>query len=237
MCPVITGMQKVASAYTKTETKTKTAEENGRDFLQSSEVLFLDKKRAAAVLRPMGIYVPINILRNGYIGSISYSGRYVNINGVPFSAVIGERTAQRSARDATAITDREILAHTLGSAAQTQMERTLLARYRAHAEELRKLEGQITYNRNMLKAVENGNAKATQTEITRMRSRVNGYARLADREETMLRSLAKIEALQAVLARERTYIEQQGGSAVLFSYHQHTFLWISFSSLIYYVII
>ncbi len=144
---------------------------------------------------------------------------------------------QHSARDTTAITDREILAHTLDSAAQTQMERTLLARYRAHAEELRKLEGQITYNRNMLKAVENGNAKATQTEITRIRNRVNGYARLADREEAMLRSLAKKEALQAVLQRERTYIEQQGGNAVLFSYHQHTFSWISFSILIYYVII
>lgn len=128
-----------------------------------------------------------------------------------------------STRDTTAITDREILAHTLDSAAQTQMEQTLLARYRAHAEELRKLEGQITHNRNMLKAVENGNAKATQTEITRMRNRANGYARLADREETMLRSLAKKEALQAVLQRERGYIEQQGGNAVLFSYHQHTF--------------
>ncbi len=43
--------------------------------------------------------------------------------------------------------------------------------------------------------------------------------------------------MQAVLQRERGYIEQQGGNAVLFSYHQHTFSWISFSILIYYVII
>lgn len=42
-----------------------------------------------------------------------------------------------SARDTTAITDREILAHTLDSAAQMQAEKTLLERYRAHAEELR----------------------------------------------------------------------------------------------------
>lgn len=41
-----------------------------------------------------------------------------------------------SARDTTTITDREILAHTLDSAAQTQAEKTLLERYRAHAEEL-----------------------------------------------------------------------------------------------------
>lgn len=117
-----------------------------------------------------------------------------------------------SARDAAQITDREILAHTLDSAAQTQAEKTLLERYRAHAEELRKLEGQITYYRNRLKAVENGTAKMSETEKTQARNRINSYARLADREETMLRSLAKKEALQAVLERERSYIEEQGGS-------------------------
>lgn len=93
---VLTDMQKVASAYTKTETLNKTAEENGRDFLHSSDVLFLDKKRAAAVLRPMGIYAPMDILRSGYIGSISYSGRYVNTEGVPFSSVVRERGASYS---------------------------------------------------------------------------------------------------------------------------------------------
>lgn len=94
---VLTDMQKVASAYTKTGTLNKTAEENERDFLQSSDVLFLDKKRAAAVLRPMGIYAPMDILRNGYIGSISYSGRYVNTEGVPFSSVVRERGESYSA--------------------------------------------------------------------------------------------------------------------------------------------
>lgn len=127
------------------------------------------------------------------------------------SAAGGKRT-QRSARDTTAITDREILAHTLDSAAQTQAEKTLLERYRAHAEELRKLEGQITYYRNRLKAMENGTEKMSEAEKTQARNRINSYARLADREETMLRSLAKKDALQAVLKRERSYIEEQGGS-------------------------
>ena len=128
-----------------------------------------------------------------------------------YKAKHGGKT-QYSTRDTTAITDREILAHTLDSAAQTQAEKTLLERYRAHAEELRKLEGQITYYRNRLKAVENGTAKMSETEKTQARNRINSYARLADREETMLRSLAKKEALQAVLERERSYIEEQGGS-------------------------
>lgn len=89
----IDDMQKVTSAYTKTETLRKTAEENGRDFLLSSEVLFADKKRTASVLRPMGIYAPMELLRSGYVGSITYRGRKVNIEGVPFSSVLHEKEA------------------------------------------------------------------------------------------------------------------------------------------------
>lgn len=89
----IDDMQKVTSAYTKTETLRKTAEENGRDFLLSSEVLFADKKRTASVLRPMGIYAPMELLRSGYVGSITYQGRKVNIEGVPFSSVLHEKEA------------------------------------------------------------------------------------------------------------------------------------------------
>lgn len=74
----IDDMQKVTSAYTKTETLRKTAEENGRDFLLSSEVLFADKKRTASVLRPMGIYAPMELLRSGYVGSITCRGGKVH---------------------------------------------------------------------------------------------------------------------------------------------------------------
>lgn len=84
----ISGMQKVSSTYTKTGSRTQTAEEVGAAFLNSSEVLFLDKKRATPVLRRMGIYTPISILRNGYIGSIAYKGNKVNIQSVPFAEVV-----------------------------------------------------------------------------------------------------------------------------------------------------
>lgn len=33
----------------------------------------------------MGIYAPMELLRSGYVGSITYRGRKVNIDGVPFS--------------------------------------------------------------------------------------------------------------------------------------------------------
>ena len=85
---VITDMQKVASAYTKTESENMTAEEKGRQFLKTSDVLFADKKRTATVLRRMGIQAPIGLLRNGYIGSISYKDGFVKTQGVPFSSVV-----------------------------------------------------------------------------------------------------------------------------------------------------
>lgn len=53
--------------------------------IENGGVLFADKKRTASVLRPMGIYAPMELLRNGYVGSITYRGRKVNIDGVPFS--------------------------------------------------------------------------------------------------------------------------------------------------------
>ena len=84
----ITDMQKVASAYTKAEADGVTAEEHGRDFLQTSEFLFLDKKRAKSLLKTMGFYTPIELQRDGYIGSISYINQKVNIKGVPFSSVV-----------------------------------------------------------------------------------------------------------------------------------------------------
>ena len=107
----IDDMQKVTSAYTKTETLRKTAEENGRDFLLSSEVLFADKKRTASVLRPMGIYAPMELLRSGYVGSITYRGGKVNIEGVPFSSVFRENEAdgaQHSNRERDDVVSQEI---------------------------------------------------------------------------------------------------------------------------------
>lgn len=99
---VVDGMQKVTSAYTKTESQTATAEQVGRKFLMGSDVLFADKKRTAAVLRPMGILAPIDLLRNGYIGSISYKKGFVNIQGAPFSSVVkmdAEEKTKFSMRD------------------------------------------------------------------------------------------------------------------------------------------
>lgn len=88
---VLDDMQKVKSAYAKTDSKTKTAAERTLDFIKSSDVLFLDKKRATTILRRMGTGSPMNLLRSGYIGSIAYEDGFVKADGVPFSSIANER--------------------------------------------------------------------------------------------------------------------------------------------------
>ena len=79
---VIDDMQKVTSAYTKTN--------NPVDFVRSSHVLYMDnnKKRAASLLSSIGFQMPIEVQRVGSIGSISYIRDSVNISGEPFSKIV-----------------------------------------------------------------------------------------------------------------------------------------------------
>ncbi len=84
---VVDDLQKVNSAYTKTATKTKSAEENGMDFVTSSEILYADKNRTASLLRTIGFYMPIELQLSGSMGSIRYFGQNVNISGRKFSDV------------------------------------------------------------------------------------------------------------------------------------------------------
>ena len=79
---VIDDMQKVTSAYTK--------DNNPVDFIKESLVLYVDKKRTTKLLRTIGFQMPIELQLNGYIGSISYKGQNVNINGEEFSNIFTE---------------------------------------------------------------------------------------------------------------------------------------------------
>ena len=98
---VLSDMQKVTSAYTK--------DSNPMQYVQSSEVLFADKKRTIPLLRSLGFHMPSELQRSGSIGSISYKGRSVNLRGEKFSDVVrlddsGRLTAKLSpeTRDANA---------------------------------------------------------------------------------------------------------------------------------------
>ena len=91
-------MQKVASAYTK---------DNHPDrFVQNSFVLHADEKRTIPLLRGMGFKMPMSLLRNGSIGSISYEGKSVNLRGEKFSDVVSvETTAETAKRKFSASAD------------------------------------------------------------------------------------------------------------------------------------
>ena len=91
-------MQKVSSAYSKD-----VAPEN---FIKRSFILFADEKRTIPLLRGMGFKMPMSLLRNGSIGSISYEGKSVNLRGEKFSDVVSvETTAETAKRKFSASAD------------------------------------------------------------------------------------------------------------------------------------
>ena len=76
---VIQDMQKATSAYTK--------DNDPVGFVRNSEVLYTseNEKRTTALLRTLGFQMPSELQRYGSIGSISYHGQNVKIEGVPFT--------------------------------------------------------------------------------------------------------------------------------------------------------
>lgn len=88
---VISDMQKVTSAYTKTT--------NATSFVENSFILYADKKRTASLLRTIGFHMPIELLQSGYVGSVTYQGQNVNLYGEKFSDVFRKGTVLKSSRD------------------------------------------------------------------------------------------------------------------------------------------
>lgn len=88
----LSDMQKVDSAYTK--------KKNSFWFFRNSEVLHADEKRTIPLLRSIGFQMPIELQRNGSIGSISYKGRSVNISGEKFQNVFREQGMERDSASA-----------------------------------------------------------------------------------------------------------------------------------------
>lgn len=78
---VIQDMQKATSAYTKDNDPVR--------FVRNSEVLYTseNKKRTTALLRTLGFQMPSELQRYGSMGSISYHGQNVKMEGVPFTEI------------------------------------------------------------------------------------------------------------------------------------------------------
>ena len=78
---VVQDMQKATSAYTKDNDPVR--------FVRNSEVLYTseNKKRTTALLRTLGFQMPSELQRYGSMGSISYHGQNVKMEGVPFTGI------------------------------------------------------------------------------------------------------------------------------------------------------
>ena len=77
---LVNDMQKINSAYTRS---------NVANYLRRSEILYADEKRTIPLLRSAGLTIASQrLLRHGSMGSITYSGNDVNIEGVPFSDLV-----------------------------------------------------------------------------------------------------------------------------------------------------
>ena len=90
---VIQDMQKATSAYTKDNDPVR--------FVRNSEVLYTseNKKRTTALLRTLGFQMPSELQRYGSMGSISYHGQNVKMEGVPFTKIEPSGKAHMESED------------------------------------------------------------------------------------------------------------------------------------------
>lgn len=86
---VLNDMQKAVSAYSKTN-----GDKSIKHFFENSDILYAskNKKITANLLTRVGFYMPTDLLKSGYIGSITYENEKVNIKGVPFNEVFSYDT-------------------------------------------------------------------------------------------------------------------------------------------------
>lgn len=90
---VIDNLQKVVSAYAKNVDR---RWETAKAFLEQSEIMYADEKRATRLLNVMGFARPMALKQSGYMGNIIRSKKSVKLKGVPFSDVFEEKKMAHS---------------------------------------------------------------------------------------------------------------------------------------------
>ena len=81
-------MQKVNSAYTKTVDPV--------NFVLDSDILYADKNRTGSLLRSVGFTVPTVLLGSDSVGTITYVGNSVKLDGKNARDVIRRSNSDRS---------------------------------------------------------------------------------------------------------------------------------------------
>lgn len=195
---VIDDMQKVSSAYTKTV--------NPVDFVRKSDVLYAhdNKKITARLLKTIGFKMPIELQQSGYIGSISYFRQNVNIQGSPFSDVVKEdQDILYSDRDPDAVSTRNLLANSLESAAQNDIERNKLKVYKSKIDLIEAEEAKLTELRAEIKELSFAKGPRDTAKIRKLQDSATISANRINTYDRQLLTLEASKPLQNVLQREK----------------------------------
>ena len=172
-------MQKINSVYTKTATETLSAEENLYTLFETSEIVFLDKKRSSSLLRTIGNLKPYGRVESGSMGSITYDRNKVKIKGKPFEEVFVQKQQRRNP-----YTDRRILEDAVTSidrSAFTSQELTVLDRFRGRLNEIGNTE-------HLIKKYKDMGDNITPAEKNRLK---NAEARLIKQNDELFESLGR----------------------------------------------
>ena len=214
---VVDDMQKVNSAYTK---------KNPMAFIQKSDVVYADKKRAIPLLRTTGLTISSQqLLRNGYIGSISYKGGSVNIQGVPFYSVVKiemEDKAQNQQREPR-LSDRDVLRMAADMAQRDRsqrwseedlnrfdlLQRKLLQLDEANAElEALKEERKVLLAGRKVKEL----TREEQFDLAQNRNRTETQKGRIQRLEAEAYKLESVPQVKALLKKSRSIVEREADS-------------------------
>lgn len=222
---VVDDMQKVNSAYTKN---------NPMAFIHKSDVVYADKKRAIPLLRTTGLTISSQrLLRNGYIGSISYKGSSVNIEGVPFSSVVkmeANDKAQNQQRD-NRLSDRAVLEWAAEMALRdkskswTAEDREQLERFRNRMRMLQDTQAELEALKEERKVLLAGRKVSEitgeeRTELTQNKNRIDIAKGKAERYEAAVWELESKAAIKTLLRKSRSIVETEASNQARKEYRE-----------------
>lgn len=222
---VVDDMQKVNSAYTKN---------NPMAFIQKSDVVYADKKRAIPLLRTTGLTISSQrLLRNGYIGSISYKGSSVNIEGVPFSSVVkmeANDKVQNQQRD-NRLSDRAVLEWAAEMALRdknkrwTAEDREQLERFRNRMRMLQDTQAELEALKEERKVLLAGRKVSEitgeeRTEVTQNKNRIDIAKGKAERYEAAVWELESKAAIKTLLKKSRSIVETEAADTARKEYRE-----------------
>ena len=152
----------------------------------------MDKKRSDALSQTLGVQFPNNLRSGGFIHSIRRNQEIVNPD------------EQKQTRDPHAISDREILANALESAAQIYEERMRLAAYKEGLAKLNSYQAVLDENKAVIGqlAFKKGRTSEENDRLTRAKNRVKMINEKLDEADRALLKLEAMDPIKAIITRE-----------------------------------